>query len=192
MTALVRQAGVALRLLLGMTLLLGIVYPVAIWAIGRLVPVPADGSFVTDSAGRVVGSSLIAQAFDDPSWFHPRPSAAGTGYDAMSSGGSNLALDNPDLIDTIRGRKAAVVAGDRVAAASVPPDAVTASGSGLDPDISPAYAQLQVARVARARHLSLTVVADLVDQHTTGRILGFIGEPRVNVLELNLALERMS
>lgn len=191
MSSTVRQALVALRFLVVMTLVLGVVYPVLLWGIGRVVPARADGSFVTSSSGQVVGSSLIGQAFEGATWFHPRPSAAGDGYDALSSGGSNLAMDNPDQVSAVAERKAAIVAGDGVSAAAVPPDAVTASGSGLDPDISPEYAYLQVARVAAARQLDVAAVRSLVDAHTTSRILGFIGEPRVNVLELNLALEQM-
>ncbi len=191
MSSTLRQAWVALRFLVVMTVLLGIVYPVALWGIGRAVPGTADGSFVTGPSGTVVGSSLIGQSFDGDTWFHPRPSAAGDGYDALSSSGSNLAMDNPDQIDAVTQRKAAIAAEDRTDPSAIPPDAVTASGSGLDPDISPEYAYLQVARVAEARELDPTAVRQLVDQHVTGRTLGFMGEPRVNVLELNLALERM-
>jgi len=191
MSTTMRQAGVALRLLVVMTVLLGIVYPAALWAVGRIVPSRADGSFVTAASGTVVGSSLIGQDFQGPQWFHPRPSAAGTGYDALSSSGSNLAADNKDLVDAVTQRKADVVATLGIAPDAVPADAVTASGSGLDPDISPDYAAAQIASVAKARNLSVEVVTRLVDEHTTGRTLGFIGEPRVNVLELNLALEQM-
>ena len=191
MSTTMRQAGVALRLLVVMTVLLGIVYPAALWAVGRIVPSRADGSFVTAASGTVVGSSLIGQDFQGPQWFHPRPSAAGKGYDALSSSGSNLAADNKDLVDAITKRKADVAAENGIAVSDVPADAVTASGSGLDPDISPEYAAAQIASVAKARNLSVEVVTRLVDEHTTGRTLGFIGEPRVNVLELNLALEQM-
>ena len=191
MSTTMRQAGVALRLLVVMTVLLGIVYPTALWAVGRIVPSRADGSFVTAASGTVVGSSLIGQDFQGPQWFHPRPSAAGTGYDALSSSGSNLAADNKDLVDAVTQRKADVVATLGIAPDAVPADAVTASGSGLDPDISPDYAAAQIASVAKARNLSVEVVTRLVDEHTSGRTLGFIGEPRVNVLELNLALEQM-
>jgi len=191
MSTTMRQAGVALRLLVVMTVLLGIVYPAALWAVGRIVPSRADGSFVTAASGTVVGSSLIGQDFQGPQWFHPRPSAAGTGYDALSSSGSNLSADNKDLVDAVTQRKADVVATLGIAPDAVPADAVTASGSGLDPDISPDYAAAQIASVAKARNLSVEVVTRLVDEHTTGRTLGFIGEPRVNVLELNLALEQM-
>ena len=191
MSTTMRQAGVALRLLVVMTVLLGIVYPAALWAVGRIVPSRADGSFVTAASGTVVGSSLIGQDFQGPQWFHPRPSAAGTGYDALSSSGSNLSAGNPDLVKAVAQRKADVAAADGILPAAVPPDAATASGSGLDPDISPEYAAVQVAAVARARGLTVAAVAALVAEHTTGRTLGFIGEPRVNVLELNLALEQM-
>ena len=191
MSSTLRQAWVALRFLVVMTVRLGIVYPVALWGIGRAVPGTADGSFVTGPSGTVVGSSLIGQSFDGDTWFHPRPSAAGEGYDALSSSGSNLAMDNPDQIDAVTQRKAAIAAEDRADPSAIPPDAVTASGSGLDPDISPDYAYLQVARVAEARKLDPAAVRQLVDQHVTGRTLGFLGEPRVNVLELNMALEQM-
>lgn len=191
MTITLRQTWIAIRALVVMTVILGIVYPAALWAVGRMVPGRADGSFVTNASGQVVGSSLIGQSFTGPTWFWPRPSAAGKGYDAQSSSGSNLAADNPDLVKAIGERKAAIAAADGVAAAAIPPDAVTASGSGLDPDISPQYAKQQAARVAKARGLSLATVLALVDAHVTGRTLGFMGEPRVNVLELNLALEQL-
>jgi K+-transporting ATPase ATPase C chain len=191
MTTTLRQAWIAVRFLVVMTVLLGVVYPLAVWAVGRVVPSTADGSFVTGSSGSVVGSRLIGQSFEGAQWFHPRPSAAGDGYDALASGGSNLALDNPDLVSAVGKRKAAVVAEDGVAPSAVPPDAVTASGSGLDPDVSPQYAHLQAARVAKARNLDVGAVNALIDEHTAGRTLGFIGQPHVNVLELNIALEQM-
>lgn len=191
MTVLFRQAWVGLRVLLVMTVLLGIAYPLAALAVGRLVPALSDGSLLTDRSGAVVGSRLIGQAFDDPQWFHPRPSAAGDGYDGLASGGSNLAADNPTLVTQVAQRKAAAAALDRVAPEQVPADAVTASGSGLDPDISPEYAREQVARVASARDLPASAVAALVEQHVDGPLLGFIGAPRVNVLELNLALSSL-
>lgn len=187
----VRQTAIGLRVLLVMTVLVGILYPALIFGIGRLMPDRADGSLVRDSSGAVVGSSLIGQQFAGTQWFHPRPSAAGAGYDATSSGGSNLAADSPELAATIRERRAAVAQEDGVDPAAVPADAVTASASGLDPDISPAYARLQVDRVARSRGLGQEAVATLVEQHVEGRILGFLGDERVNVLELNLALTRL-
>jgi len=188
-----RQALVALRLLLAMTVIVGIVYPLVVLGIGQLTTrSAANGSLITDSSGTVVGSSLIGQQFDGPQWFAGRPSAAGDGYDAMSSGGSNLAADSPDLLTLVEQRRAQIAADDGVDPAAVPPDALTASGSGLDPDISPAYALIQVNRVAAARGLTAAQVRDLVQTHTQGRTLGFIGEERVNVLELNLALEQLA
>lgn len=187
----VRQGWVGLRLLVVMTVLLGIAYPLAMFAVGRMVPGTSDGSYVTDASGAVVGSALIGQPFDGDTWFWPRPSAAGDGYDALSSGGSNLAADNPDLVTAVGERQSTVATANGVSPSAVPADAVTASGSGLDPDISPEYAKLQVERVAAARGLEPAAVATLVDQQTQGRLLGFIGEPRVNVLRLNLALESL-
>jgi K+-transporting ATPase ATPase C chain len=174
-----------------MTVLLGIAYPVAMFAVGRVVSGTSDGSYVTNSSGVVVGSALIGQSFDGNRWFWPRPSAAGDGYDALSSGGSNLAADNPDLVAAVGERQSAVATANGVAPGAVPADAVTASGSGLDPDISPEYARQQVARVASARGLDPAAVTALVDEQTQGRLLGFIGEARVNVLRLNLALEAL-
>ena len=138
-----------------------------------------------------VGSLLIGQAFDGPEWFHPRPSAAGDGYDTLASAGSNLGPLNEDLLAAVEERRTAVADAEGIEPADVPVDALTASGSGLDPDISPAYAQLQVARVARERGLSKDEVRALVDDATVGRDLGVLGEPRVNVLRLNLALQTM-
>jgi potassium-transporting ATPase KdpC subunit len=190
----VRQIGVAIRLLLAATVVLGIAYPLAITGAARLLaPDRAGGSLVADDSGRVVGSRLIGQAFTQPQWFWPRPSAAGAdGYDAMASGGSNLAADNPTLIEAVTTRKQAAADTEGVAVADVPADAVTASGSGLDPHISPAYAYLQVDRVAAARGLDPDRLRELVATHVQGRELGFIGEERVNVLELNLALQSLS
>lgn len=189
MTHTLRQAWVGLRALLLLTVLLGLVYPAAVLLVGRVVAGTADGSFVSRPDGTVVGSALIGQPFEGPEWFHPRPSAAGAGYDALSSGGSNLAADNPTLVDDVAERKAAAAAENGVRPDEVPADAVTASGSGLDPHISPEYAAIQVERVARARSLDPAVVRELVAAHTQGPVLGFLGQPGVNVLELNLALE---
>lgn len=186
-----RQAWISVRLLIVMTVILGVAYPVAVFAVGRIVPSISNGSYVSDASGAVVGSSLIGQTFDGDQWFQSRPSAAGDGYDGLSSSGSNLGPNNPDLVDAIAERQAAAAAANGVAPEDVPADAVTASGSGLDPDISPEYAQQQVARVAQARGLDAAAVAALVDEATRGRLLGFIGEPRVNVLDLNLALENL-
>ncbi|MFJ3033026.1 potassium-transporting ATPase subunit KdpC [Curtobacterium pusillum] len=192
-----RSLGVAVRLTLLSTVVLGIAYPLAVWGVGQGVfHDQANGSTVTSSDGTVVGSSLIGQSFtgrDADRWFQSRPSAAGEkGYDAGASSGSNLGPSNPDLRKAIEARRAAVAKADGVPASEVPADAVTASGSGLDPDISPAYAEQQVARVASARGLSESAVRKLVEQHTEARQLGFLGEPVVNVLELNLALAKAS
>jgi len=184
---LTRQSAAGLRLLLALTLLLGVLYPAVVLGVGQLVPGRAGGSMITVD-GRPAGSALIGQTFDGPGWFQPRPSAAGDGYDPQASGASNLGPDNPDLVASIAERRAAVAASNGVDPAAVPADALTASGSGLDPDISPAYAQLQVARVARERGLPVAAVEQLVAEHTHGRDLGFIGEPTVNVVTLNAAL----
>jgi len=192
-----RSTGVAIRLTLLSTVVLGVAYPLAVWGVGQAAfHDQANGSTVTSSDGKVVGSSLIGQSFDGKDadrWFQSRPSAAGEkGYDANASSGSNLGPSNPDLLQAIEERKAAVAKADGVPESSVPADAVTASGSGLDPDISPAYAAQQIARVASARGLSESAVRRLVEQHTEARQLGFLGEPVVNVLELNLALAKAS
>ncbi|AIV41142.1 potassium-transporting ATPase subunit KdpC [Curtobacterium sp. MR_MD2014] len=188
-----RSTGVAIRLALLSTVVLGVAYPLAVWGVGQAAfHDQANGSMVTDSSGKVVGSSLIGQSFAGAQadrWFQSRPSAAGEdGYDANASSGSNLGPNNPDLLKSIEERRAAVADADGVSAADVPADAVTASGSGLDPDISPEYALQQVARVADARGLSESTVRTLVEQHIESRQAGFLGEPVVNVLELNLAL----
>ena len=201
-----RQYLAGLRMILALTVLLGLVYPLAITAIALLPGLNhhAEGSLITDATGRVIGSSLIGQGFVDakgnplPQWFQSRPSAAGTnGWDPTASGASNLGPSNPALVKTIQGRRTAIAAfdsvpGHPVSPDAVPPDAVTASGSGLDPDISPAYAREQAYRVATARHLDPATVLALVQQNTTGRTLGFIGEPVVNVLELNLAVQHLT
>lgn len=187
MTAFLRQSVAGLRLLLVLTVLTGLVYPFAVHAVGRLVPDRADGSLL-EVDGRVVGSRLIGQAFEGDEWFLPRPSVAGDGYDPLASGASNLGPENPDLLASVQERRAEVAGREGVDPARVPADAVTASGSGLDPHISPAYAELQVPRVARVRGLEPDDVRVLVAAATTGRDLGVLGEPRVNVLELNAAL----
>jgi K+-transporting ATPase ATPase C chain len=183
-TALFRPALALLGLL---TLLTGVVYPLAVWGIGQtLFTRQANGSLV-EANGRVVGSELVAQRFDGPEWFWPRPSAVG--YDASSSGGSNLATTNPALLEAVKERVAALRAADPGAAnLPVPVDLVTASGSGLDPDITPASALYQASRVATARGLKVQAVERLVAEQTTGRTFGLLGEPRVNVLRLNMAL----
>ena len=189
MSLTLRQAWVSLRALLLLTVLLGVLYPAAVLVVGRAFAGTADGSMLSRADGTVVGSALVGQSFEGPEWFHPRPSAAGAGYDALSSGGSNLAADNPTLVDEVAERKAAAADENGVRPDEVPADAVTASGSGLDPHISPEYAAIQVERVAKARGLDPAAVRELVAAHTQGPVLGFLGEPGVNVLELNLALE---
>lgn len=187
-----RQLFAGLRILLVFTVLLGVVYPVAVWGVGQAVAQPqAEGSLVRDANGRVIGSSLIGQSFTAKEWFQGRPSAAGDdGYDGESSSATNEGTSNPDRIKSVQELRAQVAKDNGVAPADVPTDAVTASGSGLDPHISPAYARLQVDRVAKARDMSPAAVRKLVDEHTQGRLLGFLGQPRVNVLELNQALAR--
>jgi K+-transporting ATPase ATPase C chain len=184
---LTRQSAAGLRLLLALTLLLGVLYPAVVLGVGQLVPGRAGGSMI-EVEGRPAGSALIGQAFDGPGWFQPRPSAAGDGYDPQASGASNLGPNNPDLVASIEERRAAVAAENGVDPSAVPADALTASGSGLDPDISPADAALQVARVARERGLPVATVEQLVSESTHGRDLGFIGEPTVDVVTLNAAL----
>ncbi len=191
LTLLGRQSVAGLRLLLVATLVLGLAYPLAVYGVGRLVPDRADGSFV-ELDGRVVGSALIGQSFDSDGYFASRPSAAGDGYDPLASGASNLGPENAELLAVVEQRRAEVSEREGVAPQDVPADAVTASGSGLDPHISPAYADLQVQRVASQRGLDETVVRRLVDQSTAGRDLGFLGEPRVDVLRLNLSLDELS
>lgn len=183
----VRPAIVSLALF---TVIAGVVYPVAVTAVAHLVFAhQAAGSLVVEG-GKTVGSTLIGQPFDDPKYFWGRPSATSPfGYNAASSSGSNLSPTNTDLVKTVQGRVDALRAADPGNAAPVPVDLVTASGSGLDPDISPAAALYQVHRVARARKLDEAAVRDLVARYTEPRQLGFLGEPRVNVLRLNLALD---
>ncbi len=181
-----RQLLPALVAFLALTVLTGVVYPLAVTGVAQVAfPSRADGSLV-ERDGRVVGSRLIGQGFDGAEYFQPRPSAAGDGYDAMSSSASNLGPTNQDLLDAVEERRAAYREAN---AADAPVDALTASGSGLDPHISPANARLQAPRVADARGLPVDDVLALVEDHTDGRSLGFLGEPGVNVLELNLALD---
>jgi K+-transporting ATPase ATPase C chain len=202
--SLVRQHIAALRMLLAFTVLCGIVYPVLMWGVAQAAfKNQADGSLVTYK-GKVVGSSLLCQEFVDakgnplPQYFQPRASNATSGAkndhgcDAGYSGASNLGPNNSTLLTNIKSRQAQIAAFDHVAISQVPPDAVTTSASGLDPDISPQYAKIQVARVAAARHLSAATVQALVNAHTQGRNLGFLGEPRVDVVTLNIALDSLT
>lgn len=193
---LLRTSGVAVRAMLVATLVLGIGYTLLITGVGQLfAPWQANGSPVTDSDGTVVGSAHLGQSFTDadgdalPEYFQSRPSAAGDGYDGGASSGSNLGPENGALIAAIETRTAAIAAREGVPESQVPADAVTASASGLDPHISVAYADLQVPRVAEARGIPVDQVARLVAENTTGRDLGFLGDPRVDVLQLNLALD---
>ncbi|GHH74758.1 potassium-transporting ATPase KdpC subunit [Streptomyces sulfonofaciens] len=210
-----RLLGAGLRALLVLTVICGVLYPLVVTGIAQgLLPHQANGSEIS-SGGRVVGSSLIGQRYDLPlkkgqdtpapalKWFQPRPSnglgenSVNTQYHLLLSGATNRAGDNKDLIAWVTDAKKAVVRDNSTATyqvrpSDVPADAVTSSGSGLDPDISPQYAQLQVHRIAERNHLPVARVEKLVADHTEGRQLGFMGEPRVNVLELNIALQDLA
>ncbi len=205
-----RQYGAALRALLLLTVILGLAYPLAMTGLAQVAfGANANGSLVVGNS-RTVGSDLIGQAFTrpvlengqpkkdaegnpvveaNPAYFQSRPSAAGNGYDPLSTSASNLGPENKDLIAAITARRATAAKLDGVAPEQVAPDALLSSGSGLDPHISPAYAAEQVTRIARERGLTQAQVQTLVARHTQGRTLGFLGEPRVNVLTLNLALD---
>jgi K+-transporting ATPase ATPase C chain len=187
----------------------GLAFPGVIWAIGQTVfPSQANGSLLRDAQGKLVGSALIGQSFSKPEYFHPRPSAAGAGYDAANSSGTNLGPTSDKLVHGIKDDPATkdvdetyLGFGDLARAyreenglapdAVIPADAATRSGSGLDPEISAANAELQVARVAKARQLPENRVRQLVGEHERGRLVGVLGEPRVNVLLLNLALDQL-
>jgi potassium-transporting ATPase KdpC subunit len=192
-----RQTGVAVRAMIVLTVVLGIGYTLVITGIGQLAfPAQANGSLVKVD-GKVVGSSLLGQSFTTAKgaallqWFQSRPSAAGNGYDGGASSGSNYGPNSATLISLIKARQKAIEKLDGVSAAQIPADAVTASGSGLDPDISPAYALLQVKSVAKARGLSESTVKHLVESKIQGREFGYLGDPTVNVLDLNIALTRL-
>jgi len=199
----VRQHIAGLRGLLVFTVITGIAYPVVMWGVAQVAfHHQANGSLVSYH-GHPVGSSLLCQEFTDakgnplPQYFQPRPSNAVNaedktdyGCDPGFSAASNLGPNNPDLVKAIKERQQQIAAFDHVKISQIPADAVTASGSGLDPNISPQNAAIQVNRVAAARHVSPAAIQALVDQHTQGRTLGFLGEPRVNVLTLNIALNQ--
>jgi potassium-transporting ATPase KdpC subunit len=186
-----RQLSAGLRVFLTLTVVLGLVYPLAMTGIAQvLFPDNADGSLVRAN-GQVVGSELIGQSFGaDPQYFQSRPSVAGDGYDPLSSSASNYGPENAHLIGLVKERRVASAELDGIPGAQVHPDALLASGSGLDPHISPQYAEQQVQRVARERGIAPGEVRRLVEEHTSGRALGILGEPHVNVLMLNLALDR--
>ena len=189
--AILRQLRAAAILTLALAVLTGVLYPGAVTAVAHLAfPQQATGSLVMVD-GRVVGSRLIGQRFTQPWYFHGRPSAAGAGYDGTASGGTNKGPTDATLAVAVAARVDTAVAEGAVHG-SVPSDLVTASASGLDPHISPANARLQVARVARARHADSAAVAALVERHVEGRQFGVLGEPRVNVLLLNIALDRLA
>jgi potassium-transporting ATPase KdpC subunit len=202
--SLLRQHIAAFRMLLAFTVLCGIVYPVVMWGISQVAfKNQADGSLVTYN-GKVVGSSLLCQEFVDakgnplPQYFQPRPSAASSssiktdyGCDPGFSGAANLGPNSSTLLTTVKQLQQQISTFDHVPVSQIPPDAVTSSGSGLDPDISPQNAAIQVDRVAATRHLSVATVESLVSKNTTGRDIGFLGEPGVNVLKLNLALDEL-
>jgi K+-transporting ATPase ATPase C chain len=202
-----KQLRPAILLTVFFVVLTGLAFPVVVWAVGRVAfPSQASGSLIKDAKGNVVGSSLLGQTFTKPEYFHPRPSAAGAGYDAANSSGTNLGPTSDKLVNGIKDdpatkdvdetypgfgdlakayREENGLAPDTV----IPADAATRSASGLDPDISPANAELQVARVAKARGVGADRVRQLLAQNTAGRTLGLFGEPRVNVLRLNLDLD---
>jgi potassium-transporting ATPase KdpC subunit len=202
--SLVRQHIAAFRMLLAFTVLCGIIYPVLMWGVAQAAfKNQADGSLVTAN-GKVVGSSLLCQEFVDakgnplPAYFQPRPSNADSssvkndyGCDPEFSGAANLGPNNSTLVTTVKQLQQQISKFDNVPVSKIPPDAVTSSGSGLDPDISPQYADIQVDRVAATRHLSVATVQSLVSKYTQGRTIGFLGEPRVDVLTLNIALDEL-
>ncbi len=192
----IRSATRAVRATLVLAVITGLLYPLAMTALAQVAfRSKADGSLI-ESGGGTVGSSLIGQAWTGPQWFYGRPSATSTPYDASASSGSNLGPLSRTLAEDIRARIDAILAVEGpyhagLAASDIPVDLVTSSASGLDPDISPAAARFQAPRIAAVRGVTLADVERLIEEHTQGRTLGVLGEPRVNVLELNLALQRL-
>ncbi|MCT1548850.1 potassium-transporting ATPase subunit KdpC [Brevibacterium casei] len=182
---LIRQAFTGLKALFVFTLLLGLAYPLTMVLIAQVVP--TQDSTIRNADGKVVGSALMAQPVTGDDWFYPRPSAGD--YDGLASGASNLAATNPELVAAITARRTEIAEREDVDPARIPADAVTASASGLDPEISPEYARLQIDRVARETGLSREEVTTMVERNTKQPILGFIGEPRVNVVTLNNDLQ---
>nr|WSX50784.1 potassium-transporting ATPase subunit KdpC [Streptomyces sp. NBC_00974] len=200
-----RLLGAGLRALLVLTVLCGVLYPLAVTGVAQAAfGHRANGSEIKDANGRVVGSSLIGQSYGgDLRWFQGRPAAGlaantvNTQYELLVSGATNKAADSPELLEAVREARAGILRDNTVPGytphpSEIPADAVTSSGSGLDPDISPAYAKLQLHRVAEKNGLPVAAVAKLVEDHTRSRTLGFMGEPRVNVLELNVALKALA
>ena len=187
-----KQLRPAIALTLLLCVITGLVYPGIVTGLARvLFPHQADGSLITSAKGEAIGSELIGQPFAKPEYFHPRPSAAGNGYDDTLSSGTNLGPTSAKLADTLIAQAVdSAVKNEGAVKGKIPSDMVTSSASGLDPHVSPATAFLQVARVARARHADSAAVRALVDKHLEGRQFGFFGEPRVNVLLLNLDLDR--
>jgi len=186
-----KQLIIAVRVTLVFAILTGVAYPLVVTGLSRVIfPHQSAGSLIQRD-GKTVGSELIGQKFTRPEYFQGRPSAAGNdGYDGLASGGSNLGPTNQALIDRVKGDEKKFRDGNPTATGPLPADLLTASGSGLDPDISPASAELQIPRVAAARGMSVDALRELVASHTEGRQFGILGEPRVNVLKLNLALDQ--
>lgn len=185
---LARQSLAALRMLIVFTVILGVGYPLAVWSVAQPFGERADGQPLRLD-GKVVGSALIGQDFTGDRWFHSRPSP--NDYDTLASAPSNLGPLNTDLLTAIRERRVEIASAESVSEADVPADAVAGSASGLDPHISPTYAEIQVARVAQSNGLSINEVAELIDENTDGRFLGFHGEAGVNVVKLNLAVAQV-